>query len=79
MSAGGAHFVADVVQGAIPRVVVLFVRPRPLGTALQRNARFPLGPSAIAFALNSWGSILVNTGPALRDLAVRLQQVEAIR
>jgi hypothetical protein len=34
------------------------------------NARFPLGPSALAFALNSGGSILVITGPALRDLAV---------
>ncbi len=35
------------------------------------NARFPRGPSALAFALNTGGSILVTTGPALRDLAVR--------
>jgi hypothetical protein len=28
------------------------------------NARFPLGPSALAFALNSCGSILNTTGPA---------------
>ena len=35
------------------------------------NARFPLGPSALAFALNKGGSILNTTGPALRDLAGR--------
>jgi hypothetical protein len=35
------------------------------------NARFPLGPSALAFALNLCGSILNTTGPALRDLAWR--------
>jgi len=28
------------------------------------NARFPRGPSALVFALNSCGSILVSTGPA---------------
>ena len=33
------------------------------------NARFPLGPSALAFALNRCGSILNTKGPALRDLA----------
>jgi len=33
------------------------------------NARLPLGPSAFAFALNSCGSTLNTTGPALRDLA----------
>ena len=41
---------------------------------VPRNARFPLGPSALAFALNTGGSILVGTGPALRDLAGREQQ-----
>jgi hypothetical protein len=35
------------------------------------NARFPLGPSECAFALNTHGSILKTTGPALRDLAGR--------
>ncbi len=35
------------------------------------NARFPHGPSALAFALSACGSILVTTGPALRDLAVQ--------
>jgi len=35
------------------------------------NARFPLGPSDLAFALNLCGSILNTTGPALRDLAGR--------
>jgi len=38
---------------------------------LSSNARFPPGPSAFAFALNRGGSILVTTGRALRDLAVR--------
>ena len=33
------------------------------------NARFPLRPSERAFALNTGGSILNTTGPALRDLA----------
>ncbi len=33
------------------------------------NARFKHGPSEVAFALNWCGSILVSTGPALRDLA----------
>jgi len=33
------------------------------------NARFPLGSSGFAFALNLCGSILNTTGPALRDLA----------
>ncbi len=41
---------------------------------LWGNARFPLGPSALAFALNPCGSILVTTGPTLRDLAGRGQQ-----
>jgi hypothetical protein len=35
------------------------------------NARFPHGPSALAFALNSLGSMLNTTGPALRGLAGR--------
>ena len=35
------------------------------------NARFPLGPSVLAFALSEGGSRLVTTGPALRDLAGR--------
>jgi hypothetical protein len=38
------------------------------------DARFPLGPSALAFALNSCGSILNTTGPALRGLAGQKQQ-----
>ena len=40
----------------------------------EGNARFPLGPSGLAFALNSCGSILNTTGPALRDLTGREQQ-----
>ena len=40
-----------------------------------RNARFPLRPSDLAFALNSWGSILNTTGRAAsRSLAVRVLQ-----
>ena len=35
------------------------------------NARFPHGPSALAFALSLLGSILNTMGPALRDLAGR--------
>jgi uncharacterized protein with HEPN domain len=35
------------------------------------NARFPRGPSVLAFALDLSGSILNTTGPALRDLAGR--------
>jgi len=41
---------------------------------LLGNARFPLGLSVLAFALNQGGSILNTTGPALRDLAGRYQQ-----
>ena len=41
---------------------------------VSSNARFPLGPSAVAFALKLCGSILVSTGPALRDLAGRQKQ-----
>ena len=37
----------------------------------HRNARFPCGPSALAFALKLDGSILNTTGPVLRDLAGR--------
>jgi hypothetical protein len=40
-------------------------------SVVRRNARFPHGPSALAFALNSCGSILNTTGPALRGLAGR--------
>jgi hypothetical protein len=43
----------------------------PCGSVFLRNAQFPLGPSGLAFALNSCGSILNTTGPALRDLAGR--------
>jgi hypothetical protein len=39
-----------------------------------RDARFPVGPSALASALNSGGSILNTTGPAVRDLAGRQLQ-----
>ena len=42
-----------------------------IGPAFLCNARFPLRPSALAFALNSRGSILNTTGRALRDLAGR--------
>ena len=45
-------------------------------TGVVGNARFPLGPSGLAFALNLGGSILNTTGPALRDLAGPLQQVK---
>ena len=38
------------------------------------NARFPHGPSDLAFTLNLCGSILNTTGPALRDLAGREQE-----
>ena len=41
-----------------------------LGSAFRCNARFPLGPSVLAFALNLGGSILMTMGQALRDLAV---------
>jgi len=44
---------------------------RGLGLVFHRNARFPLGPSALAFTLNSRGSNLDTTGLALRDLAGR--------
>lgn len=44
------------------------------GPALSSNARFPLGPSTLAFAQNSSGSILNNTGPALRDFTGQWQQ-----
>jgi hypothetical protein len=44
---------------------------RALSSVFLCNARFPLGPSALAFALNSHGSILNGTGPALRGLAGR--------
>ena len=39
------------------------------GAVILRNARFPRGPSALAFAQNSCGSILNTTGPSLRDFA----------
>ncbi len=45
-----------------------------LGFGLCCNARFPHGPSALAFALTWSGSILITTGPALRNLAGREQQ-----
>ena len=35
-----------------------------MGIGSVGNARFPLGPSALAFALYSGGSILNTTGPA---------------
>jgi hypothetical protein len=40
-----------------------------LGT--PSNARFPRGPSGLAYALNLSGSNLNTTGPALRGLTVR--------
>ena len=43
----------------------------PLRSRAPGNARFPHGPSGFAFALILCGSILVTTGPALRDLAGR--------
>ena len=45
------------------------MRSFALKVGFDGNARFPRGPSA--FALILWGSILVTTGPALRDLAGR--------
>ena len=43
----------------------------PSEVSLFHRIGFPLGPSDLAFALNSCGSILNTTGPALRDLAGR--------
>jgi hypothetical protein len=45
----------------------------PMGSwiGIYGNARFPLGPSILAFALDFCSSILNTTGPALRDLAGR--------
>jgi hypothetical protein len=41
----------------------------PSEVSLFHRIGFPLGPSGLAFALNSCGSILNTTGPALRGLA----------
>lgn len=38
--------------------------PETLGTGLWGNARFPPRPSGLAFALDSYGSILNTTGRA---------------
>lgn len=68
--------VANILLGS--RIAACYTTPRhrvwallPMCSVFHRNARFPLGPSEVAFALNLCGSILNTTGPALRDLAGR--------
>ena len=50
------------------------------GIVLFSNARFPLRPSALAFALNTGGSILVTTGRAAsRTFALHAFVVGAVK